>query len=120
MNINLRYRGLNAHATWQSLVDEQLDRLQGLTHIESAQVVLERQREIKPAFRVHMLLAVPGPDIHAAATDHTLYAALLKVTKSLLRQIEHRKSRQAARLKSNQQMGFLPNHRAGTLVGQRA
>jgi ribosome-associated translation inhibitor RaiA len=44
-------------------------------------------------------LAVPGPDIHAAARDHTLEAAVLKAARRLEEQVEARKSRQQLRLK---------------------
>ena len=61
--------------------------------------MLERERDSAPAFRAHVHLAVPGPDIHAAARDHTLEAVGLKVAKNLRKQIERRKTRKGARLK---------------------
>ena len=53
-----------------------------------------------------VLLAVPGPDIHAEAREHTLEAAWLKATASLRKQIEHRKARQLARIKSKREQGI--------------
>jgi len=48
-------------------------------------------------------LAVPGPDIHAEARDHTLEAAWLKVTAALRKQIEKRKAHQKPRLIGDRQ-----------------
>ena len=56
-----------------------------------------------PPFRAFISLAVPGPDIHAEAHDHTAEAAWLKVADDLRKQIERRKNRQDARLKSDRQ-----------------
>jgi ribosomal subunit interface protein len=120
MNLILRYCGLNARAFWRGLVENQLKRLQSLAAIASAQVILEWQRESKPAFRVQAQLEVPGPDFHAEARDHTLQAALLKVANDLERQIRSRKSRRADRRKTNVQLGLLPSHGSLRLGGCRA
>src|SRR5258706_15391034 len=77
MKTTLRYLSLNAQATWHRQVDEQLKHLQSLTAITAAEVVLEHQREAKPAFRVQVRLEVPRPGEHAKATRHTREAALL-------------------------------------------
>ena len=103
MKIQFRIRGLNAHATWQDLVMEQLHRLKSLTNIEFAEVILEKQRNSASAVRAHVHLAVPGPDIHAEARDHTLEAAWLKVTTALRQQIERRKSCQQLRHNGHRQ-----------------
>jgi len=119
MNIILRYHGLRARAFWQGLVEAQLKRLQDLAAIASARVTLEWQHEVKPAFRVLALLEVPGPDFHAEASDYTLQAALLKVVKSLERQIRVRKSCQADKRKTNVRFGLLPGPTSLTLAGGR-
>ena len=49
-------------------LEEQLQHLLSLTAITAAEVVLEHQREAKPAFRVQARLEVPGPGTHAKAT----------------------------------------------------
>ena len=105
MKPSLRYLGLNAQAAWDRLVQEHLNLLQNLTHIESAQVVLERQWEDTPAFRARMVLVVPGPDFHADAMDHTLSAALQKVVQNLKRQILLRQTNRRGNRKSNLQLG---------------
>ena len=109
MKIALRYRGLNARANWQMLVETQLKKLRDLARIASAQVILEWQREVKPGYRVLAHLEVPGPDYHAEAQDYTVPAALLKVVKNLEQQIRSRKSRRSDRLKTNLQLGLAPN-----------
>jgi hypothetical protein len=58
-------------------MEEQLKHLHSLTAITAAEVVLEHQREAKPAFRVRVGLEVPGPGMHPEATRHTRQAALL-------------------------------------------
>ena len=120
MKLLIRYRFLNPLGGWQSLIKQQLERLESLAAIASAQVILERQRHAKPAFRVQALLEVPGPDFHAVACDHTLPAALQKVVKHLERQIRSRKARRADRRKTNLQLGLLPGHSSLGIAGHRA
>jgi len=107
MKIIMRYCGLNARALWQSLVENQLQRLQALAKIASARVTLEWQHEVTPSYRVHAHLEVPGPDFHAEARDHTLNAALNKVIKNLERQIRSRSGRRMARRKTNIGLGLM-------------
>ena len=116
----MRYRGLNARAFWQGLVEAQLKKLQALVAIASARVTLERQHEVKPAFRVLALQEVPGPDFHAEASDYTLEAAWLKVAKSLERQIRARKSRHLDKWKTKVRLGLLPRHSSLAAAGGRA
>jgi ribosomal subunit interface protein len=110
MNIVLRYRGLAPQAVWQESVVAQLKRLQSLAEITSARVILEWQREAKPAFQVHALLEMPGPDFHAAASDHTLQAALSKAVKNLERQIRSRNERRTSKQKANLWLGWTVSH----------
>ena len=120
MKIQFRIRGLNASASLRAWLEQQLKRLQSLIPVSTADVVLERQRDNAPAFRAHVLLAVPGPDIHAAAHDHTLEAAWLKVTKNLRKQIERRKTRQQLRHKGHRQHPLTAIRWSGAAAGQRA
>src|SRR6186997_477352 len=90
-------RGLNVNAGLRRWLEQSLERLESLISITAAAVVLEHQRDDAPAFRAFVSLAVPGPDIHAEACDHTLVAAWLKVLTALRRQIELRKARQGER-----------------------
>ena len=120
MKIVMCFRGFNARASWQGLVEAQLKRLQSLAAIASAQVTLEWQNQVKPVFRVLTLLEVPGPDFHAEARDYTLQAALLKVVKNLERQIRVRKNHQADKRKTTVRLGLLPGRSLPALAGSRA
>jgi ribosome-associated translation inhibitor RaiA len=120
MKIVMRFRGLNARASWRGLVEAQLKRLQSLAAIASAQVTLEWQNQVGPAFRVLTLLEVPGPDFHAEATDHTVQAALLKVVKNLERRMRLRKSRRAEKFKTNPRLGLAPARTSVALASCRA
>lgn len=83
MKIQFRIRGLNANASLRAWLEKQLERLHSLIPVSTAEVVLERERSGAPAFRAHVHLAVPSPDIHAEARDHTLEAVWLKVAKKI-------------------------------------
>jgi len=101
MDIQFYIRGLNVNSGFRRRLEHQLEGLQRLISVSVAAVVLDHRRDDPPAFRAYVSLAVPGPDIHAEARDHTLEAAWLKVATALRRQIGQRKSRQDARLKRN-------------------
>ena len=103
MNIQFHIRGLNESAGLRPRLLQSLERLQSLISISAVAIVLERQRDEAPPFRAYVSLAVPGPDIHAEAHDHTLEAAWFKVTTDLRKQIERRKKRQGLRLKNDRQ-----------------
>jgi ribosomal subunit interface protein len=119
MKTILRSLGLDASATWQDLVMEELHRLKSLTDIESAEVILKKQRDSATACRVRVLLAVPGPDFHSAATDHTLAAALHKAVEDLARQIRARKNERVERRKSRLQLNTISSRWSGALVGHQ-
>ncbi len=119
MKIQIQIRGLNANASLRAWLEEQVGRLHTLVAVTAADVVLERQRENAPAFRAHVHLAVPGPDIHAEARDHTLEAAWLKVTNALRRQIERRKTGQQLRHKGHGQHPLTAGRWSGAPVGGR-
>lgn len=103
MKIEFQIRGLNANANFRAWLEKQLEHLRKLIPVSIARVELEREQHSAPAFRVQVHLAVPGPDIHAAARDHTLEAVWLKVAKNLRQQIERRKTKQLTRAKTSRQ-----------------
>ena len=80
-------------------VEADLETLNRLLAVASAQVGLQHEREVTPAYQAVAMLAVSGPDIHAAARDHTWPAAWQKVVARLREQMEQRRSRQTARQK---------------------
>ena len=140
MKTTLRYLSLNARATWHRQVEEQLKHLQGLTAITAAEVVLEHQREARPAFRVQVRLEVPGPGMHPKATrhtrqaallihgpalhaearDNTLEAALLKATQDLAHQVQARQLRRVERGKSKLQLSAISGRWTHAQAAQRA
>ena len=103
MNIQFHIHGLNVRNSLRRWLEQSIERMHTLILITRAAVVLECRRAEAPAFRAFVSLAVPGPDIHAEARDHTLKAAWLKVTVALRKQIERRKTKQLARIKSTRQ-----------------
>lgn len=117
MKIQFRILGLNAHAGLRVWLEQQLERLHRLIPVTTAEVRLEQQRDQAPAFRAQVHLAVPGPDIHAAACDHTLEAAWLKVAKSLRQQIARRKTQQHQKLKSRRQLPAIANRWSRAMAG---
>lgn len=98
MNIQYQSHGLPLCAVAARPMDEHLERLNRLVPITSGQVLLEHLPDTAPAFCATAYLLIPGPDIHAAARDHTLEAALVKVARRLEEQIKARKDRQQLRL----------------------
>lgn len=103
MNVRYKIRGLNANSRLRTWLGHQLERLHALIPVSTAEVVLEHRREAAPGYCARVHLAVPGPDIHAVANDHTFQAAWLKVFKKLMRQIERRKDRRQDRHKHQHQ-----------------
>lgn len=101
MKIQFHVRGLNISADWRRWMECSVNQLQSVISIADAAVVIEHQRDLAPAFRAYVSLAVPGPDIHSEARGHTLEAVWLKVTTALSKQVEERRFRQRARVKTN-------------------
>jgi ribosome-associated translation inhibitor RaiA len=120
MKTQFHIRGLNFNANVRQRLEQPLIKLESLTPVSTAAVVVEYERDRTPSYRAYALLAVPGPDIHAEAWDHTLDAAWLKVTTGLRKQIEQRKSHQGARLKGNERLRSPSILRAGTAPAFRA
>ena len=99
MKLQVQARGIQNHGGLDLLIEQSLNALRRLIPISTAQVVLEQQRNGSPAYRVFAHLAVPGPDVHAAASDHTLLAAWRKLAGNLTKQFQQRTTRQQLRLK---------------------
>ncbi len=101
MRTSIRVFGIAKSALCRAATEQQLSRLEALADISTAEAVVARSTTLNPPYHVHVVLAVPGPDIHAAAADHTFAAAIRKVMKKLEHQIAARKSRRLERRKSN-------------------
>ncbi|MBI3849725.1 MAG: HPF/RaiA family ribosome-associated protein [Verrucomicrobia bacterium] len=120
MKIQFHIRGLNINAGSRRWLEQSLGRLQSLISITAAAVVLEHRRDEAPPFRSFVSLAVPGPDIHAEAHDHTAEAAWLKVTADLRQQIVERKGSQQLRRKGRRQHPLTASPWCGAPVAGRA
>ena len=105
MKTTFRYNSVNNRGAWPPLFTQMLAHLQGLTTITSTDVVLEHQQGANPAYRVHVRLDLPGPDMHGAGCDNILEEAVLKATDDLARQIQARQTKPLGRGKSPRQPG---------------
>ncbi|MBI3850540.1 MAG: HPF/RaiA family ribosome-associated protein [Verrucomicrobia bacterium] len=119
MKIQFHILGLNLNASSRHWLEQPLEGLQNLISVTAAAVVLEQRRGDAPAYRAFVSLAVPGPDIHAEARDHTLEAAWLKVTTALRQQIERRKTGQQLRHKGHGQHPLTAGRWSGAPVAGR-
>ncbi len=97
MDIQFQIRGMRDDDGLRRQVEADLRTLDRLLDVASAQVGLRHEREMTPAFEAVAMLAVSGPDVRAAARDHTWPAAWQKVVARLREQIEQRRSRKASR-----------------------
>ncbi len=120
MKIQFRIRGFNANASLRAWLEQQLERLRSLIPVATAEVVMERQPNSAPPFRAQVHLAVPGPDIHAEARDHTLEAVWLKVARNLRQQMERRKTHQQLRHKNHCQHPLIAGRWSGAPSTARA
>ena len=112
MRIQFDIRGMNDEDGLRRQVEADLKTLNRHLAVASAQVGLQHEREVTPAYQAVATLAVPGPDIHAAARDHTWPAAWQKVVARLREQIEQRRSRQTARQKGQPRIHSPADRRA--------
>lgn len=108
-HLKIKLSGLKHCGGLELLIADFLRVLQANLPISVARVVLEQQRDAAPAFRACAHLAVPGPDIHAEARDHTLLAAWRKLAANLKQQFQHRARRHELRLKGRGQCRTMAN-----------
>jgi ribosome-associated translation inhibitor RaiA len=93
MRLEFRLRGSRSSAALRRFVRDQVEGLRDMLPVTSAQVVLERDHRIVPAWSAQAHLRMPGPDLKASARDHTLQAAWRKVMEELHHQITRRLER---------------------------
>jgi ribosome-associated translation inhibitor RaiA len=96
MTINLQISGMKDDAERRRQVEGDLAGFQRLIAVSSVNVVLAQQSDVSPPYQASAMLTVPGPDIQAAARDHTWLAAWRKVVARLREQIDERRSRQTS------------------------
>ena len=105
MKTTLQFLGLNIHSSWYRLLEQHVDYWQRLAAVTATEVVMERQLQGRPAYRVQVHLEVSGGVLHAETIAHTLKAALLMASQELETQIQARKARRVARRASQQHPG---------------
>jgi hypothetical protein len=93
MNFTFRSLEFPARSTVARELEEQIDQLQELGTIDAAEVLLERLRHPKGAFRLQVHLAVPGPDFRAECTGYTPQETVVKMQKELRRRMQIRSRR---------------------------
>ena len=103
MKLTVRHVHLRATDDVDSWVEQRLFALQPRLQIHEAHVRLERWCDLSPAFRVHVHLVTPGPDILAEGRDHTLLGAINKALRAVEAKIDHRWLKRAQRVRSNLQ-----------------
>jgi ribosome-associated translation inhibitor RaiA len=113
MRVEFHILGLKADNQLHHQLASDLQHLNDLIPITCADISLARQHDSTPPFQAAVLLGVPGPDIHAAARDHTWPAAWLKVVARLREQIEARQNRQQARQRGPRHLDIAPRRTNG-------
>ena len=103
MKLTVQHFHIRSTDAVDTLIEERILALQPRLQIEEANVRLEHRREISPAFRVHVHLVTPGPDVLAEGRDHTIRAAIEKVMADLEQKIAFRWFKRSQRIKSNLQ-----------------
>jgi ribosomal subunit interface protein len=104
MKMTVQHFDIRSTNVVDTLIEERILALQPRLQIDEANVRLEHRREISPAFRVHVHLVTPGPDVRAEGRDHTIRAAIDKVIAQLEHKISHRWLKRIQRIKSNMQL----------------
>lgn len=90
MKLILTHRHHRPSASLTALIEQNLTELGKSLQIDEARIVIERQLEASPPFRMSAHLVTPGPDVFAEANDHTLRAALEKMVAQIGARINHR------------------------------
>jgi len=101
MKLTLKHMDIRSTNVVDTFVEERILSLQDRLQIDEANVRLEHRRETSPAFRVHIHLVTPGPDLLAEGEDHTIRAAIDKVITQLEGKINHRGFKRAQRSMAN-------------------
>ncbi len=101
MRTTYQFLGFDPRGSSYRMLEQHVDYWQHLTAVAATEVVIERQPQAGPAFRVQARLEVPGGHLQAEAVARTFKAALLRASTDLETQIEARKARRLERRASN-------------------
>jgi ribosomal subunit interface protein len=108
MKVNIRTLHIRETSSLREEIERQLASLQQWVPISAAHVLLGKYRGQNPPFSAAVHLEVPGPDIRAVESDHTLAAAFKKVADGLQERIllrhGHRRQKQKTRLKMRREV----------------
>ena len=97
MKLLLHHGNVRPRPAIERLVERRLLALSARQRLEEAVVRLEDERESSPRFQASVLLRIPGPDIHAAASDHTVRVAVEKALAAAEAQVASRQGRRISR-----------------------
>ncbi|MBI4662380.1 MAG: HPF/RaiA family ribosome-associated protein [Verrucomicrobia bacterium] len=103
MKLTIRHVYLWSTDDVDSWIEQRLLALEPRLQIHEARVCLERQRDLSPAFRVHVHLVTPGQDVFAEGRDHTLVGSINKALRAVDAKVDHRWLKRAQRVRSNRQ-----------------
>jgi hypothetical protein len=111
MKIVIKHRGVPVSDALDRRIEKYLFNHADDLRIDEADVVVERNWNGGPPFRVAVHIATPGLDVTAGGADQTLNAALLKFAHHLNDQVRGRAARQLGRGRTKRQTRA--NHRRG-------
>jgi ribosome-associated translation inhibitor RaiA len=97
MKMLLQHGNVRPLPAIERLVERRLSALSARQRLEEAIVRLGEERDASPRYRAGVQLRVPGPDIHAAASDHTLRGAVEKALTAAEVQVAARQGRRISR-----------------------
>lgn len=100
MKLTLQHLSIRSTDTLDAWIENQIFSLQSALRIDEASVSLSHERDSSPAYRVHVHLVTPGPDVFAEGHDHTLRAAFVKVMTQLKNKISERKAKRLDRARA--------------------
>ena len=108
MKLKIHHRLHQPSPAFITLLEREFAALSDHLRIDEARVLIERQPDASPPFRMSAHLVTPGPDVFAAASDHTLRAALHKLISSIVDKITQRSQRRSRKLLSRHSGRTLP------------
>ncbi len=100
MKLIIQHRLHQPSEAFTALVESEMTALATEMRIDEARILVERQQDKSPPFRISAHLVTPGPDVMAEATDHTLRAALTKLVRSMRDKIGRRNRKVRSRASS--------------------
>lgn len=92
MTVHFQNPELPAEDSLRQQVEADLQAINGVMAVTSAQVKLQHQSDVSPPCQAMVTLSGTCPDIHAAARDYTWPAAWGKVVTRLREQIAQRQT----------------------------